>query len=120
METKVNEIRKNLARFTGSMVIYEMPYFNFLYTEGIKYMAEACNAVWLLTDAGIECSMNLAKKEEFIVVKLIKNDDDSAELLYENGNGITLKTVKLTCTDFPLKSIMFYFTNNTFLLPSEN
>lgn len=118
MKTNVEEIKNNLAKFHGSNTIYHMEGFNFLYSEGVKYVAEACEAVWLLTDSGIQCKY-LAKKEDFIVIKLTKNEDNSATLIYTDGNSNELEVVELTRTDFPLEEIEFWFTNNTLLLPSE-
>ena len=118
MKTKAEEIQRNLSQFIGSVVLYQMPYFQFKYTEGVKYVAEACEAYWLLTDSGIEC-MNLSKDEGLIVVKLVRNDDDSAQLIYEDGNYNNLKTVEISYTDFPLKEIKFYFIDGIMLLPTE-
>ena len=118
METNVEEIKNKLASFRCSINVYKMTHSNFEFTEGVKYVAEACNALWLLTYSVVQCTY-FAKKSRMITVRLIKNDDNSAKLIFENNEKKELKTVQIRRTDFLLKEIKFYFINNTMLLPSE-
>ena len=118
METNVQEIKNNLSQFHGSNLIYEEKNFGFLYTEGIHYMVDACKAVWLLTDSGIQCK-HLAKQTSYIRVRLIKNADSSAVVIYTDGNNNEIFRKEYFVTDFPLEEIIFWFVDNTLLLPSE-
>jgi hypothetical protein len=47
------------------------------------------------------------------------HDDRSATLTCDDGNGTIIYTQHIPFTDFPLKEITFYFTDNVILLPSE-
>ena len=58
--------------------------------------------------------------EEFCVWDLNLNDEgEGATLICTDGNENELYAEKIPFTDFPLKTIRFYFQNNTLFLPSE-
>ena len=119
METKIEEIKNKLASFKrGKMKRYYIPSFDVCYTEGVKYMADACNADRLIAVIGLHCT-DLAQKNDFIKVKFIKNDDNSVEILYQGGVDNDLKTEQIHDIEFPLKEINFFFIYDTLLLTSE-
>ena len=61
-----------------------------------------------------------SRREEFQLWKLIVDqEDDSAELTCDDGNGRILYREDIAFTDFPLPEVTLYFTDNTILLPSE-
>lgn len=111
------EIRENLSRFCGTEHIYRECIGDFLYTDGVKYMAEACKAYWLLTDAGIQ-SKALMTKSEFIKIT-ISCMDEKVTVDYTDGNGTMLHQHEYQFSDFPLNVLSLYFVNRTLLLPSE-
>ena len=47
------------------------------------------------------------------------NDDRTAVLTCDDGNGKVVYRKAIEFTDFPLPEIALYFTTNTILLPSE-
>ncbi|MBW4473934.1 MAG: hypothetical protein KME45_26710, partial [Stenomitos rutilans HA7619-LM2] len=90
-----------------------------LYTDGTKYLADKAGAYWLLdaifawqTDANVS-------KESFQVWSLRVNDDKSALLTGDDGNGNEIASQAIPFTDFPLSEIQLYFTDRTVLLPGE-
>ncbi len=111
------EIRENLSRFCGTEHYYRECIGDFLYTDGIKYMAEQCGAYWLLTDAGIR-SKALMAKSPFIKIA-VTCDEERAIVEYTDGNGGMLHENQYLCPAFPLQVLTMYFTDNTLLLPEE-
>jgi hypothetical protein len=55
----------------------------------------------------------------FQLWKLKVNDDRTAVLTCDDGNGKVVYRNAIEFTDFPLPEIALYFTTNTILLPSE-
>lgn len=111
------EILGNLAMFIGTEHFYRVPIGNFVYTDGIKYMAEQCGAYWLITDTGIRSKMLMARSP---FVKIVANCTmGNVSVEYTDGNGEILFENRYTGTDFPLDILTMYFTGNTLLLPGE-
>ena len=91
-----------------------------LFTDGAKYVADTAGAYWLLDEIAIIQSFdNRLAGEAFQVWTLLVNQDLSAILTCEDGNDKIIYTKQIAYTDFPLKQIKFYFTDNVILLPSE-
>ena len=111
------ELRENLSRFSGTENIYWEPAGDFLYTDGIKYMAEHCGAYWLLTDGGTR-SKALMERSPFVKI-VITCDEEMAMVEYTDGNGGVLHESRYLCPNFPLQVFTMYFTGNTLLLPGE-
>lgn len=110
----------DLRQFTGTENIYRHALVRHVrYTDGARHVAEAGQAYWLL-DA-IACSQLDPKiaAEPFQLWTLSVHEDQSAELRCTDGNGTVIKSERIGFTDFPLKSIELYCTDNTILLPSE-
>ena len=119
-KTKLRE--EDLIQFTGSETWYRHGLFrNFLYTDGVQYVAETGKAYWLLDKifSSHACVAKL-KGEEFCVWDFTLNKDgQGAKLVCTDGNDTELYTENILFTDFPLKTIHLFFQNNTLLLPSE-
>jgi len=115
----------DLIQFTGTENWYRHTLTGFTYTDGVKYVAETAGAYWLI-DA-ILISMRYDKKlsspryEGFVVWKLnVDLEKKSASLLCEDGNYNLIYSQEIKYTDFPLKSIGFFFENSVLILPSEH
>lgn len=93
---------------------------NFLLTDGAKYIAEACDAFWLMD---LFASHLLAYKNEGFAVLYLKVKDGKAVAQIEDGNGKVLKKQKIEYTDFPLDQIVLYCCPQddqfVLMLPSE-
>ncbi|MEZ4682102.1 MAG: hypothetical protein R2932_48640 [Caldilineaceae bacterium] len=113
--------QSDLRQFTGTEYWYRHPLArNILYTDGAKYVAEQGGAYWLLDEIAFAQADNKAvAAEEFQVWKLTVNPDATGILSCEDGNYNVVFTKAIEYTDFPLKEIQLYFTNNVILLPSE-
>lgn len=115
--------KSELRQFTGTSQWYKHPLFGYLYTDGIKYLAENANAYWLIdiifSFQNNEKIKNDKMLRQFQFWKLIKHKDDSATLICERDKDDVAFTTKINFTDFPLNEIDLWFTNKTLILPSE-
>ena len=117
METP-ETIRATLAQAYGTTQYWKI-YPDLLITDGVKLMAEMCNAYWLLQDVFIWLHSDCTKGEEFIVFKLIL-EGHSALLSIEYGNYNVLAKQDIPFTDFPLQEgITMYWCDNVLMLPTE-
>jgi len=113
--------KADLTGFTGTEQWYRHPVIkSTLYTDGIKYLAERAGAYWLVDEIAYQQYHPRVQTEEFQVWKLCVNQQQSsATLTCDDGNGGILFTKQIGYTDFPLEEIIIYFTNNVILLPGE-
>lgn len=111
----------DLRHFTGSENWYRHSiYRNFLYTDGVQYIAEKGGAYWLIDKIFGEQFENInLPEQEFQAWTLSVQEDKSALLTCHDGNYNWQYEVTIKYTDFPLKEIKFYFQNNVLLLTSE-
>lgn len=117
------EIKKGLAQFYGSQEYYRGLSSKVIFTEGAKYIADSCEAYWLIDaiTSHLIANRNLAG-QDFILAKLtVKNG--KGLLTLDDGNGNILDTQAFKYTDFPLDEITLYAVNDgeywVILLPSE-
>jgi hypothetical protein len=96
------------------------------YTDGVKHVAEAGGAFWLIDEiALIQPYEPKVNREEFQAWKLkVDEASSSGELTCEDGgkNGCEPKVVyrkSIPFTDFPLPEITLWFTGGVILLPCE-
>ena len=118
-------IRGRLAHATGTSSYWQAFPENdrFLFTDGVKDMAEICEAFWLITAVFSWQGDRKVKKESFQVWKLRFNDKekgDDALLICENGNNRELVRQEISYTDFPLpEGMKLYLDGGVLMLPSE-
>ena len=113
------KLLNELKQFTGADYVFRNPLFpKFVYTEGVKYLAENANCYWLIDYVFSNQLLSIISKEPFQTWK-IKTDDSQAKIIVEDGNDNIIQQFKLEYTDFPLKEFTLWFTNKTLLLPSE-
>jgi hypothetical protein len=111
----------NLMQFTGTEHWYRHSLVrHVLYTDGVKYVADAGGAYWLIDEIALaqEFDDRLAA-EPFQVWTLAVNENSTAVLICDDGNLHPLAMKQIPYTDFPMPEIKFYFIDNTILLPSE-
>jgi hypothetical protein len=113
--------KADLLQFTGSEHWYRHSLNRkALYTDGVKHVAEAGGAYWLIDEIALsQAHIPAVAGEEFQLWRLTVRPDRTGTLACEDGNGNAMFTKELEYTDFPLDRIELYFTNGTILLPSE-
>ncbi len=126
MQTETNikdcNINDMLAGYTGTENWYFNAFWKLIglrnYTEGVKALLKMCSAYWFL-DIIASYQMEL-RKYNFQSWTLVRNDDDSAVVTCEDGNGNVLKTQEISYTDFEPKQATIWVEYGTALLPSEH
>jgi hypothetical protein len=111
----------DLRQFTGSEQWYRHALVrDVLYTDGAQYLAERGGAYWLLDEIALANRYeNRVMAESFQLWKLTVSSDCKATLACEDGNGREVFSKAIEYTDFPLKEVKLYFTDNVIMLPSE-
>jgi hypothetical protein len=95
------------------------------YTDGVRHVAEAGGAYWLLDEIALIQPYEAKVQAEPFQVWTLKVDAGSsrAELTCEDGGkGGASKVVyrkAIAFTDFPLPEITLWFTDGVILLPCE-
>ncbi|MFO0355750.1 MAG: DUF6876 family protein [Sphingobacteriaceae bacterium] len=117
------EIERNLSYFTGTEEYHRFN-GNILLTDGVKYMAEACQAFWFLDIIwSVLSTSKIINDYDRVFCKLEMTDEDTAIVTLDDGNKNILYFQRIDFTDFPLKEIkVFAFVNGEYrvlLLPSE-
>jgi len=124
MESPEN-IRNALARHycTDQYWLVFPPNENLKITDGVKDMAEICEAHWLVTAIFSWQIYSKVRKEGFQVWRLQFNDRekmDDAVLICEDGNNREVTRQRIGYTDFPLpEGIRFFLDSGVLMLPSE-
>jgi hypothetical protein len=111
-----------MKQFTGSEHWYRFGIVpDITCTDGAKYVADTAGAYWLLDEIAIaQKFVKEVKAREFQVWKLTVNDDSSATLICEGGNGKAVFAKRIPRTDFPKDGVELWFANKVIYLPSEH
>lgn len=111
----------DLKQFTGSEEFFRHGINrSVIYTEGAQFLAERAGAYWLLDAIAIpQAHIKALKHEAFQLWRLKVNDDRSAALTCDDGNGKVVYRHDIPYTDFPLQEVQLYYCDGTILLPSE-
>lgn len=119
MKATAETFQNTLAHFNGSDQIYRYALGGSLYTEGARYFMEN-DMHWLINDMLICVKfVNILRSQEFLNIRFTKNDNGSAQVVYDDGNDMILHTQDYTKVDALVDKAQFYFENNTLHLPSE-
>lgn len=114
--------RLNLSNFYGTENYYK-GYLNVTLTDGV-YFVMLNKASWLITDI---CSVvkihRKVRDEEFVSITFKVNTDNTAEVIYTDGNNNVLYKQEYKYTDF-LKhfeeiEVKFFYTNDVLMLSGE-
>jgi hypothetical protein len=120
MTQPANDLLNDIGQFTGTENWYRTILPSVLYTDGAKYMADQCQAYWLLDDIAIYQTEPSVKKEEFQVWTLLTDlEKHSAVLTCEDGNKHVVFAKNLEMTTFPVEKMVLWYINQVILLPSE-
>ena len=125
MKAQVNEIKEGLQHFHGTEMFYQIPLLRTRFTDGLKYLANAADCFWLITDTSV-IAKSLMNRSEFITIDFKRLSEDKqditgyeAEIIYTDGNDNILEKHGYRATDFPLDELRLFFVNDTLMLPSE-
>lgn len=110
-----------LSQFTGSEIWYRHPLATrYVYTEGVRYLADKAAAYWLIDSILLLQSHERALGEEFQVWTLAVRPDQSATLCCSDGTDNEIYSQEIRWTDFPLRAVVLWFSNCTLYLPGAH
>lgn len=115
------EIQSELANFCGTENYYKY-LAGLKLTDGVKAMAELCQAYWLLDIIASYQSKCLkdASLRDYQFWTLKKTGKNSAIVICERDSDDVFLTQKIEYTDFPLDEMKIWVENGVVLLPSEH
>lgn len=123
--TNYNLLKSELRNFTGTEHYYRNPLFaKFIYTDGIKFLAEQINCYWLIDYVFSNQLDEKIKFEPFQSWNIMVNEDNNAVITVTDGAKKFIKSFKLEFTDFPIEicgenGFTIWFIDKNLLLPSE-
>jgi hypothetical protein len=109
-----------LDQFTGSGEFYRHPVIKrILWTEGVQYLVANAECFWLVDEIVFRQVHWPVRREKFQAWKLTVNNDSSAVLTCETGNGDRVHLHKIDYTEFPMKEVRLWLSGNVLMLPTE-
>lgn len=114
----------SIAQYSGgSETIYRHALTGLKYTAGVRHVAQAGGAYWLIDKiATLARHETKLRAEEFLVFKLsVNREKHLAVLTVGDGNdGPVLHHELIEFTDFPLETIKIWREGDVILLPCEH
>lgn len=114
MKTQVNEILEHLKHFTGTEMFYYIPILRTRFTDGLKYLANAADCYWLITDTSV-IAKSLMNRSKWVTIDFKRMSAEKqdvtgyeAEIIYSDGNDNVLETHRYNTTDFPLDELRLF------------
>jgi hypothetical protein len=89
------------------------------YTDGVKHMAQSRDAYWLLNLIYIRSRHVKAISQEPFITAELSVEDDSAVLVFTDGNNNILHAEDIEYTDYPDEGVCLWLVDGILLLPSE-
>ena len=91
----------------------------FIYTDGVKAMAEKCQSYWLIDLILSHQIYDAVKKEEFQVWDLKRVNQSEFIIIATDGNHNKVTSQKIPFSDFPYDIATLWLVDNCIMLPSE-
>jgi len=119
--TAQNDLRAELAQFTGSVEFYRHFTGTFVYTEGVKFLAERARLYWLidLIASWQPRALRDAALREFQLWELRITDREAAAVCLRDVDDEAFRQA-LTTADSVLDYVRLYVEGGVLLLPSEH
>ncbi len=120
--------QSDLNQFMGTSQYHHHFLNRFVFTDGVKYLAEQANAYWLLDAIASYQQAELLKDSAlkyFQVWKLTvavnpqNPDSKTAQLVCDRDKGDIVVTQNFGVTDFPLPEVSLFLIRKVLMLPSE-
>ena len=125
LTAEAQKLEKELAQFCGSERLHHPGFFHqvyrFLFTDGVKYLADQAGAYWLIDAIG-SYQPGIRRRhplmQEFQIWTLEKRDQC---WLLTGGSDTGDQTIiqEIEYSNFPLDSITLYLENELLCLPQE-
>lgn len=121
----IGQLEAELANFYGTENYYKgSPLFpRFVYTDGVRFLAERVSAFWLLDLIFSHQNNKKVRDAEFQLWTLQVHADKTAVAMCQEDSGLCpIAQQKIEYTDFPVGEIKLYLIGDSekvLLLPSE-
>jgi hypothetical protein len=109
----------SFGSLNGSANFYRYQLGNFQYTDGVKELAESCNAFWLIDLIVSHQTNSKVQKQCFQVWELRRLLLNKFMVLCTNGNHYKITCQYIPFSDFPFDTATIWLVNHTLLLPNE-
>ena len=113
-----------LDQFTGTENWWKHALSGYIYTDGVKYVAETFKAFWLLDEimfaTKFEKNPTTKAKMERFGAWTLKVENESAVLTCTDGNDNELLRKEIEYTDFPHPICTMWMEGGVLILPSEH
>lgn len=103
----------------GSENFYKHQPSETIYTDGVKNLAEACQAYWLI-DLIIshQCKMCVSL-ERFQVWDLKRENDNVFNIVPTDGNNFKIASQHIPFSDFPCDAATLWLVDGCLMMPKE-
>lgn len=110
----------NLEQFIGTEQYHRHGLMrNFVYTDGIKYLADKTGSYWLIDVVASYQLRHRNKPFQLWKIKVNKEDNSAVVTAREDKGEKPFVRQKIEYTDFPLEEFEFYVADGVILLKSE-
>ncbi|MCT7957234.1 DUF6876 family protein [Laspinema palackyanum] len=112
----------DLARFRGTDHYYKHGFGGFNYTDGVKYLADAAQAYWLIDAIASYQPDKRVRGDEMLrhfQIWQLAVQDHSAVLTLLRDTDQPVLTQEIEHTDFPLPEVKLFLNEKVLMLPSE-
>ncbi len=104
--------------YQGSDTRYQHP-LGFIYTPGVKALAEECECYWLLDVIASHQTSEKVKAQRFQVWHLERIQESKFLVLATDGNDTVIAKQIIPFSDFKYDKCMVWLVDRCMLLPSE-
>ena len=110
----------DLCQFYGTEMYHrDTLMVNMVYTDGVQHVAETRQAYWLIMFIYARyVHMKVFKNEPFITIEMT-TEDETAEVVFTDGNNNILHVEEIGYTDYPDDGVCMWLVNGVLMLPSE-
>jgi hypothetical protein len=110
----------DLCQFYGTEMWHRDPLMvNMVFTDGVKHVADTRQAYWLIMFIYARyVHMKVFKNEPFITIEMT-TEDDTAEVVFTDGNNNILHVEEIGYTDYPDEGVCMWLIDGVLMLPSE-
>lgn len=120
----LEEINSGLAQCYGTLAYYTNQVLRFVYTDGVKFLWESCDAYWLLIAISSYQHNPKIRKISRQTWKLEVKGSKAVLTMNNGSNKFDSIRQEIPYTDFPLDEIILYLiddgTNVVLILPTED
>lgn len=117
---EIDNLTTALAQFTGSENWFRHDLLrSHRYTDGVRYLAEAAGAYWLIDAIFSHQVTPSVAREDFQAWELQRNEDGSWTLAATDGNDRFIAVQQIEHSDFPLDKVTLFLIDSCLLLPTE-